>query len=245
MGLREELEQQGDWLFRWRSYVPLIVFPVAGLALYCVRIDSPGIWHIIYSSICITISVLGLVIRCYTIGHVPGGTSGRNTKTQIANSLNTTGIYSIVRHPLYLGNYLIMFGIVLYIPIAWFAILFSFFYAAYYERIMFREEEFLRSKYGEVFVTWSKRTPAFFPRFKNFVTPSLSFSFVNVLRREYSAFYAMVTMFVILEHLVIWRFTLVFSFKTGWLITWGCGTVIYLTLRNLKKKTKVLSVEGR
>ena len=32
-------------------------------------------------------------------------TSGRNTHDQVADSLNTSGIYSIVRHPLYVGNF--------------------------------------------------------------------------------------------------------------------------------------------
>ncbi len=33
MTLREELESTGNWLFRWRSYLPLFVMPVLFLAL--------------------------------------------------------------------------------------------------------------------------------------------------------------------------------------------------------------------
>ncbi|MBI1987594.1 MAG: hypothetical protein HYS70_04535 [Nitrospinae bacterium] len=68
---------------------------------------------------CLLVSMLGLSVRILTSGTVPAGTSGRNTKRQKADALNTTGVYSIVRHPLYLGNYLIALGVSLF-PRSWF-----------------------------------------------------------------------------------------------------------------------------
>ena len=53
------------------------------------------------------VSLLGEAIRIFTVGYAPRNTSGRNTITgQIADELNVTGIYSQLRHPLYLGNFL-------------------------------------------------------------------------------------------------------------------------------------------
>ena len=105
MALREEFESSGNWLFRWRSYLP-----VAGLAIILLAFreyEYPGnsetldhIWEVV----CLLVSFFGLAIRAYTIGHAPGGTSGRNTKRQKADTLNTTGAYSLVRNPLYLGR---------------------------------------------------------------------------------------------------------------------------------------------
>lgn len=46
-----------------------------------------------------------------TIGQVPKGTSGRNTSQQVADTLSTDGVYSVVRHPLYLGNFLMCMGV--------------------------------------------------------------------------------------------------------------------------------------
>ncbi|MDR2152686.1 MAG: DUF1295 domain-containing protein, partial [Helicobacteraceae bacterium] len=62
----------------------------------------------------VLISALGVAIRVYTIGYKHKGTSGRNTKTQQASALNTKGIYSLTRNPLYLGNFLIGWGVIVY-----------------------------------------------------------------------------------------------------------------------------------
>ena len=59
------------------------------------------------------------------VGFTPRGTSGRNTKEgQVAESLNTLGMYSMCRHPLYLGNLLMWLGIVMYMGHLWFAVAF-------------------------------------------------------------------------------------------------------------------------
>jgi protein-S-isoprenylcysteine O-methyltransferase Ste14 len=63
---------------------------------------SDGLWE----AICVAVSLVGLGIRIATVGHAPGGTSGRRTVGgPSALALNTSGMYSVVRHPLYLGNY--------------------------------------------------------------------------------------------------------------------------------------------
>ena len=57
-----------------------------------------------YEAACIALAFVGLAIRVFTVGFVPAGTSGRKHDGQIAETLNTTGIYSLTRNPLYLGN---------------------------------------------------------------------------------------------------------------------------------------------
>ena len=120
------------------------------------------------------------------VGYAPVRTSGRNTRNQIADSLNTTGLYSIVRHPLYLGNFLIGLGISLVSWVWWLPLIYTLLFGIYYERIMFAEEAFLRRKFGGEFEDWAAATPAFWPRISQWRRPALPFSFRNVLRREYS-----------------------------------------------------------
>lgn len=248
MGLRETYKKQGAFLFRWRSYLPFLAIPVVILALFDTqytkrlfgdRFDS------FWEAFCILISLAGLIVRCLVAGYVPKGTSGRNVERQVAESLNTKGMYSIVRNPLYLGNYLLVLGVLLFTQVWWFVIIGSIVFWRYYERIIYTEEEFLREKFGEAFVAWSQKTPMALPRFHGWEKPDLPFEWKTVLRREHSSFFGIVTVFTILgvlADLVIERQKSVDLF---WWIFFGTGLLIYLTLRFLKKKTKLLDLKGR
>ena len=248
MGLREELDRQGRWLFRWRSYVPLLALPLLLIALRdseCLDQYFGDTASDLYEGLCIGISLFGLTIRCITIGYVPGGTSGRNTKGQKAEILNTTGMYSVVRHPLYLGNFLITVGLTLFVQVWWFALVVILLFFLYYERIVFAEEEFLRERFGDSYLEWSDKTPAFWPRFRNWRQPSLPFSFRAVLGGESSSVFAVVASFTFLEIagdlLVEGRLEL----DLAWIILFSVALVLYLVLRFLRKKTRLLRVEGR
>lgn len=246
MTLKEELEKQGRWLFRWRSYMPLLVLPLLLAAVkdadYLDRIGgyaTEELWHIF----CLAISFLGLVVRCMTVGHAPGGTSGRNTRKQVATTLNTTGMYSIMRHPLYLGNFLIMLGIAMFLGVWWLPAFAILMFWLYYERIMIAEEEFLKGKFGDHYLKWADRTPAFLPKFTGWRKPDLPFSLKTVLAREYTGLFVLTTSLAFLDNLedifleneVDWPWTLVFA----------AGFILYASLRFLKKKTRLLYVEGR
>ncbi len=242
MGLREEFEKSGVWLFRWRSYLPLVMIGVFSLALK--RFHYPGHNHPLdqlWEIISLAVSCIGLGIRIYTVGTVPKGTSGRNIKAQQADSFNTNGMYSIVRHPLYLGNFLIWFGIVLSIRSWWLLFTSGLIFWLYYERIMFAEEEYLRRKFGEAFLKWSEKTPAFFPRFKNWRPPGRPFSLAAGLGSEYSGFFAMIACFTTLDIVEELYVSGRFRVETFWLYLFIFSLISYLVLRFLKKKTKFLN----
>ena len=159
MALQENFELEGNWLFRYRGILPLVILG-AGMAVCLFTIRTSGwlftavssYWQR-YEYLCLAISLLGVFIRAYTVGHTPVGTFGRNTQSQVAEELNTTGIYSMVRHPLYVGNSFMWFGISLLTCNVAFIIIFMLVYWLYYERIMFAEEQFLRRKFGECWLS--------------------------------------------------------------------------------------------
>ncbi|RKZ26606.1 hypothetical protein DRQ26_04165 [bacterium] len=96
MALRENFENTGNFLFRWRSYLPLLILPLIALAIYRIGFIEKNFGEMagdIYTIVCVAVSFLGLFIRCYTVGYAPEGTSGRNTDGQRADTLNKTGIY--------------------------------------------------------------------------------------------------------------------------------------------------------
>ena len=194
---------------------------------------------------CLAIAFLGLAVRVITVGRAPIGTSGRNTREQVANTLTTTGIYSVVRHPLYLGNYLIFVGIALWPHVWWLAGLTTCIYALYYERIMLAEEAFLRERFGETFEAWAERTPAFVPKLHGWKPSTVSFCWRTVLQREYNALILIAGIFFVFDligdsfaegHLRI---------GYGWFGFFLGIFLIFATLRTLKKRTKLLQVEGR
>lgn len=60
------------------------------------------VWYYSLLSAAACLSLAGQIIRAIAIGTSNKNTSGRNTQEQVAEALNTKGIYSTVRHPLYL-----------------------------------------------------------------------------------------------------------------------------------------------
>jgi protein-S-isoprenylcysteine O-methyltransferase Ste14 len=212
---------------------------LAGLRHY----EYPGHSHRLdqfWEIVCLIIAFLGLGVRVLTIGYTPKYSSGRNTRTQRADVLNTTGMYSIVRHPLYLGNFIIWLGISLFLHLWWICVIFILAFWLYYERIMFAEEAFLRNKFGDVYTAWAMKTPAFIPRFSNWQTPSNAFSFKKVLRREYSGFFAIVVSFTLLEIIGDTVLEGKPQMDSMWVGIFIVGLVAYFALRLLKKKTNIL-----
>ena len=246
MALIEEFESAGKWLFRWRSYLPLVIIGISLLALRKFEyLGHSEYLDDLWEGICLTVCFFGLGIRIITVGYVPRGTSGRNTKKQVAETLNTTGIYSIVRNPLYLGNFFIGLGIALFAHFWWLTIIYILAFWLYYERIIFAEEAYLRDKFGQKFLEWADKTPVFFPRFNQYRKAELPFSFKTVLRREYNGFFAIVVVMFLFEMIGDIYYLGSIDFDRGWILLLSIGFILWVLLRSLKKYTKLLNVEGR
>ena len=250
MALIKEMEQQGNWLFKKRSYLPLFYYPLAAFFIFWTdrysSLSGQSYTEIDWIMICMGVGLVGLVVRSYTIGHTPAGTSGRNTKEgQVAEQLNTSGIYSIVRHPLYVGNYLMWLGLFMYVGDVFFVIIASLVFWVYYERIMFAEEAFLRKKFGPTYDKWAACTPAFLPDFSKFRPAKLEFSMRNVLKREYNGLFNLVLSFVLINLMHSLIRQQIFMVHDFWLTCLATALLLLLILRTLKKKTRLLHVEGR
>ncbi len=236
----------GTWLFRWRSYLPLALIIISIPAILNFSYPSGSYaYELVWEMFCFAVSLAGLLIRAYTIGHTPKHTSGRNTKDQVASVLNTTGIYSVTRNPLYLGNFFMVMGVVMFARCWWLYLVYVLVFWIYYRLIILTEEDFLSTKFGQEYDDYWQRTPAFFPGIKQWKTPSLSFSLRNVLKREYPGFFAVIASFTVLDFLCESILAGKFKISVVWVILFFFGLATYLTLRFLRKKTRLLHVEGR
>jgi protein-S-isoprenylcysteine O-methyltransferase Ste14 len=246
MGMREEFEAAGTWLFRRRGYLPLLLFPLLLLAAAGpaarARLVAPGT---AWEAFCAALALGGLALRGATVGFVPKDTSQRNRARPQAEGLNTTGLYSVVRHPLYLGNYLMWVGVALF-PRAWWApVIVSLVFWLYYERIMFAEEEYLRRRFGPDYTAWADATPAFLPRLRGWRPPPVPFSLLTVLRREHSGLLALTASLTALEVVSDYASTGRLTLDPVWGTALGATLLLSLGVRTLKHRTRLLHVEGR
>ncbi|MGO8745750.1 MAG: methyltransferase family protein [Thermoguttaceae bacterium] len=244
MALREELERSGNWLFRWRSYLPMVLLVPMILAMrdpmyFRIQAILPCWWGLF----CMGVSFVGLAVRVKTVGHVPEGTSGRNTRLgQIADELNTTGMYSLVRHPVYLGNFVIWLGVSLRCGMWWLVGLFVLTFWVYYERIILAEEEYLRRKFGETYLRWAESTPAILPRWSGWRPALLPFSPRSIVRREYSSVLAIVGCFFSIE--VYQHVFLLDEWGPDpyWCGIFAAALALFAVVRTVKWRTKLLEV---
>ena len=241
--LRSEFERSGNWLFQRRSHLPLLLLPLIVFALtrheFVERVFGESV-ELYWEVFCILLSGAGLLVRCLTVGWVSPGTSGRNTKGQLADSLNTEGMYSIVRHPLYLANFIVLIGLILYTQAIWLALIASLCFWLYYERIMFAEEEFLSRKFGDAYMHWAKETPTFIPHFSQWKRPEKKFSLQMVLKREYTTLLGIVIAFILLEFFGEFLSERILKFYPLWWALLAAVFTSYFVLRHLRKRTRVL-----
>lgn len=248
MALLEEFESQGNFLFRYRTYLPLIVLVLA-LANYVIQIThntyndlGQNYWYF-----SLAVGLLGLLIRIYTVGHTPENTSGRNTAAgQVADQVNQTGIYSLVRHPLYLGNFLMWLAVIMLTANVGLIVAFTLAYWLYYERIMFAEEQFLRKKFGEHYTQWAANVPAFIPKLSGFKTPKYPFSIKKVLKKEKNGVAALFGLFFVFDYLgPLVKSDITQINYNFWFWGFVISVVAYIILKLIKSNTKILDEEGR
>jgi protein-S-isoprenylcysteine O-methyltransferase Ste14 len=245
MALVHEFESTGNWLFKRRSWLPVILIAGAIILMYLGN-KTVILFNVCEELIFLSVSMSGQVIRIITVGYTPRNTSGRNTVNgQLADELNTGGIYSIVRHPLYLGNFFMWLGPVLFLRNWWFTVVFCLVYWLYYERIMFAEEQFLRKKFGGLYDKWSEKVRSFVPGFKNFVPSPLQFSIRNVLKREHNSFFNIFVIFTFLDLLRNYVTKEKIVLNGLWQYLFVSGFLIWLTIKIIHKKTRWLIVDGR
>lgn len=243
MILHQRFAAIGQFLFRFRSFLPpAMLVGLAWMFWETIPRDvgySAYVWRAIAGGLALS----GVALRCATIGRVPRGTSGRNTKRQKASVLNTTGSYSVVRNPLYLGNALVWIGITLLMKNPVLTVAFGLGLFIYYTLIVFAEEEYLIGQFGGQYASYASRTPALVPRLGGWIPSDRPFSWRMVIRREHDSVFSTATGFILVLHFMDVHSHLGrFVFRREWAIPWLAIMCLWIALKVIKQYTQWLHV---
>jgi protein-S-isoprenylcysteine O-methyltransferase Ste14 len=173
------------WI-KWRVRVG---YPVAIAAFLFARPQSKWL-------VCgVGIALLGLLLRGYAAGHL--------RKHQ---QLATSGPYAFTRNPLYLGSTLFAAGFSV-ASHSWIsAALLAVYLGVFYPVVIRREQTELETLYGDAFLNYASRVPAFWPRFSPAMPSTESFSWELYRKnREYEAAIGLAVAMAILWGLMLWR----------------------------------------
>ena len=98
-------------------------------------------------------TLAGVLIRIWSAGHI-------EKRIRLARS----GPYAYTRNPLYLGSFLMAFGVILAGQGYWLLPFFALFFGGVYFPVMRAEEHDLEQTHGAEFLEYARSTPLFFPK---------------------------------------------------------------------------------
>jgi protein-S-isoprenylcysteine O-methyltransferase Ste14 len=191
----------------------------------------------------LAVALAGLFIRVVAIGTAPAGTSERSTTNPRASELRTSGLYSVVRHPLYVGNTLTAVGFACFTAVWYLPIIVGLIGVLYHERIAAREEVFLEGRFGEVFLRWADRVPAMIPRLSGYVRSTTPFVWRRVVGREFHGLFVIGAVLFVLNLSRAALATGRLVFDPLWTALFLITAAIFLVCTVLKKTTRLFQTD--
>lgn len=175
------LVEIGDFSFKYRGYllpiaIVLLLIPSPALASDPATVGIAGF----------CVALFGQMIRIGTIGFDYIIRGGKNHKVY-AEKLVTGGTYSLVRNPMYVGNFFLLIGLAL-ASNSWLFVLVGVPLALFMHRaIIAAEENFLRNKFGAEFDGYCATVPRWFPKLTGWgqAFAGMRFDWIRVLAKEY------------------------------------------------------------
>ncbi|MEN8222523.1 MAG: isoprenylcysteine carboxylmethyltransferase family protein [Acidobacteriota bacterium] len=222
----------GNFLFKYRSFTPIPLILIVFIFFKPV-IDSD--MDNILTAIGLLVLIFGEYIRILSVGYSFSGTSGRENFLR-ADNLNVSGIYSIVRNPLYIGNLLIYTGLLIVYSNFYALLFFDLLLILQYFFIIRAEESYLEKTYGEEYKKYKNSVYSIFPLFSNYIKPENKFNPLKVLLKENdSVFNALVIFGLIILYkgyimsgkIVYWK---------SYAVYFGLLIICYIFIKLIKKR---------
>jgi protein-S-isoprenylcysteine O-methyltransferase Ste14 len=238
---QHELARSGEALFKVRGHYLTGLVVIGAVIAYVSGATGPfsspaanQCWF--WASL--AVASAGALIRIVTSGYAAPGTSGNSKDVPAAAELNTTGPYSLVRNPLYVGRILNFTGIAMLSGSWVFGALVFLISVLVYERVAVFEEEFLRAQFAEAHAGWAAAVPFLLPRLHGWTKPKYPFWVRRCIRREYKK------LFLFASALILYDFARrgfdleQLPENTIWYFAWAALALAYLTVRLLRHFTR-------
>ena len=158
----------------FRQAIGLLLIPVFAL------FSSPSLMGFVIGG---AIALVGILFRLYASGFIMKN-----------KQLATNGPYSIVRHPLYTGNLLLVVGFTLASGQWWALAVAGVFWWFYYPTAIEYEDRKLHSIFGADWEAWSQTMPAVIPR-SIVIRDGGSWSFETSWKHNYEAVIVIYSLF--------------------------------------------------
>ena len=183
----------GAFLFKHRSFTP-IPFIVAVFFLFePVNYWNSNLW---VSLLGLLVTLFGESIRVISVGYSFHGTSGRESYLR-AENLNVSGIYSLVRNPLYIGNFFIFSGLMVVFSNMTGLLLIAVFLFFQYYFVILTEENYLKEQYGTQYDEYCRHVNRIIPKFKNYQKNKNKFNLKKVVFKENDSIFNLFIMFLL------------------------------------------------
>jgi protein-S-isoprenylcysteine O-methyltransferase Ste14 len=188
----------------------------------------------------LVVALIGQGCRILAIGSVDNIRRGGQQKRIAADTLIREGFFAHSRNPLYLGNLLILFGLILIANCRWwYLVAFPGFVLTYFALIL-AEEDFLTKKFGKEYEEYCRQVNRLVPDFTG-LRRSLNllvFDWKRAIQKEYGTIFTCMSMTVFL---LIWEKWKRFGYSARqaeiqrllWIFPVLC--LAYLVARVLKK----------
>lgn len=223
----------GNFLFKHRSFTPI---PIIVLVIIIFRPVDLGDKNILINILGLFISILGEIIRIFAVGYSHTGTSGREMYLR-ADALNITGIYSLVRNPLYIGNFLIFSGLVVVFSNLFAVLFFALFIIVQYYFIILAEEKYLKGKYGQEYESYRSQVRRIIPTFRDYKKNRNPFSLKKIIFKENDSIFNMLMMFLLVLLYKERIFNGRISSPLDYIIPAGILIIAYVIVKIIKRKS--------
>jgi len=148
-----------QYAYRLRGF--LIPLPII-FSLFCFSFEIE-VDYVIWP-MGVSIFLLGILLRIWAQQHL-------RYRLRVKKSLTTTGPYSFLRNPIYLGDILICLGLTIISELLWLIPITLFYSFGIYSIAIRFEERHLLEKYGERYHKYMKEVPRWIPKIPKTLNP--------------------------------------------------------------------------